>query len=229
MKKSILSLVLSLLLITGFSQDLNYSVHGKYAHAITKEKLINASSIADIIPDYPVNWVLSYVSVEILAKYDGKAMMAAGTDATLSPEQKNIILASGPGTEIVIDVNYKSKNLVTGTVETDKMHYSTTVVPETEAEYSGGYPKMAQYLKENAIDKIPGSAIAMIQPAVVGFTVNEDGEIANARISKTSGDPDTDRLLLEAVTNMPKWNPAKDSKGTKVRQDFEFSVGNDGC
>jgi TonB family protein len=63
----------------------------------------------------------------------------------------------------------------------------------------------------------------------VEFTVNEDCEIANAQISKTSGDQETDELLLNVINQMPKWKPAENAKGRKVKQEFEFSVGNVGC
>ena len=109
------------------------------------------------------------------------------------------------------------------------MNYSATVIPETEAEYPGGNQQMTQYLKENAIDKIPEISSKQIQQTLVEFTVNEKGETANAKIIKTSGDSETDKLLIEAINKMPKWSPAKDSKGRKVKQEFEFSVGSSGC
>ena len=50
-------------------------------------------------------------------------------------------------------------------------------------------------------------------------------------VSKSSGDAATDKLLLKAITKMPKWKPAETTDGTKVKQAFEFSVNNDtpGC
>ena len=60
--------------------------------------------------------------------------------------------------------------------------------------------------------------------AIVSFTVNEDGKIADAIVSKSSGDAATDKLLLKAINKMPKWKPAETADGTKVKQAFEFSV-----
>jgi len=48
------------------------------------------------------------------------------------------------------------------------------------------------------------------------------------QLSKTSGDQKTDKLLLKAINKMPKWKPAENSDGIKVKQEFEFSVGNCG-
>jgi len=229
MKKRLIAPLLFLLVIAGFSQDLDYSVQGKYIHPVTKEKLNNAGSLQEIIPHYPSQWISGYVSVEVSSSQDGKEMMAESTNDILNTEQKSILNEADFGTDIVINISYTTNNPVTGNIYTGEMNYSATVVPETEAEYYGGYPEMAQYLKENAIDKISDEVSEKFQPALVEFTVDEDGKIANALISRTSGDQDTDELLLEAITKMPKWKPAEDSKGRKVSQQFEFSVGNAGC
>jgi TonB family protein len=229
MKKAIIAPLLFLFFITGFSQDLSYEVRGKYSHPVKEEELDNAEFMSDIIPNYPANWIMSYVSTEILVTGDGNAMMAAGASDALSTEQKNILKTTALGTDIVLKINYRFKNPVTNNIDFSTMNYSATVVPETEAEYVSGYRQMAQYLKENAIDKISEEASAKFQPATVEFTVDEKGEISDAQISRTSGDQETDELLLNVINQMPKWKPAEDSKGNKVKQDFEFSVGSTGC
>jgi TonB family protein len=145
-------------------------------------------------------------------------MMAASANDTLSAEQKNMLNTVDLGTDIVINIRYKFKNPVTGNIDMSVMNYSATVVPETEAEYPGGYQQMTQYLQENAIDKISDSTSGQLQQVIVRFTVNEKGEIANAQIFKSSGDQKTDKLLLKAINKMPKW-----------QQEFEFIVGNGGC
>jgi TonB family protein len=181
--------------------------------------------MADIIPYYPAQWIMSYVSVEILATCDGKAMTATSASDTLSTEQKSILNTVDLGTDIVINITYKSKNSVTNNNEISRMNYSATVIPEIEAEYPSGFQQMTQYLKENAINKISDTTSKQIQQVLVRFTVNEEGEITNAQVFKTSGDLKTDKLLLEVINKMPKWKPAEDSKGMKVKQEFEFSVG----
>ena len=109
------------------------------------------------------------------------------------------------------------------------MHFEVTVVPEIEAEFIGGHEQLTQYLKENAIDKISETDSKTMQQAIVSFTVNEKGAITNAQISTTSGDPEIDKLLMKAITRMPKWKPAENAMGIKVKQDFQFTVGNGGC
>jgi TonB family protein len=230
MKKRIITPFLFLILITGFSQNLNFEVHGNYTHPIKVEKLQDARSMGDIIPYYPAGWIMSYVTVEMSAISDGNTLMATGTNDILTAEQIILLNSAEIGTEIVINIRYLSENSVNNESEERSLHYSTTVVPEIQAEYPSGYQHLAQYLKENAIDKISENESGKIELAVVRFTVNEEGQIDNAQISKTSGNPEIDKLLLGVINNMPKWRPAEDSNGMRVGQEFEFTVGNNsGC
>jgi TonB family protein len=147
----------------------------------------------------------------------------------LNTEQINLLSSTQLGTDIDIHITYQSKNSVTNHNEESRLNYSATIVPETEAEYPGGYQQLTQYIKEKVIDKISANGSEKLQQAVVDFTVNTEGEIADVRISRTSGNPKTDKLLLKVINNMPKWRPAEDSKGSKVDQKFEFTVWNSGC
>jgi TonB family protein len=186
MKNSIIASLFFLIIFSGFSQNLNYEVRGKYIHPVLKDDLSNVKSMSDIIPYYPASWISSYVSVEISAISDDITLTASGTNEILTDEQLSLINSAALGTEIVINI---------------------------------------QYISENTISAISEK----IERAVVRFTVNEPGEIADAQISKTSGDPGIDELLLGVINNMPAWKPAEDANGAKVEQEFVFTVGNDGC
>ena len=215
----------------GTLQDLSFDVHGRYTRSVTMEKLNEAKLISDFIIGYPVNWIDEYVSVDILATCNGKFMKAISPNITLNAEQKNILNTVDLGTGIIINVKYKSRNIENNIIENKIMNVSMMVIPEVEAEYVGGEQQLKKYLRESVISKISETTYKLLQDsiAIVIFTVNEEGEIINGKISKTSGDLKTDKLLLEAIYKMPKWKPAKNSKGKKVKQEFEFSVGNSGC
>jgi TonB family protein len=109
------------------------------------------------------------------------------------------------------------------------MWVKMTVIPEVEAQYMGGSEQQKLYFQENVIKKIPKSSTEKSPKGVVVFTINEEGAITNALIKTSTGDAKTDELLLDAVNKMPQWKPAENSKGVKVKQDFEFSIGNEGC
>jgi TonB family protein len=213
---------------------LYFEVRGNYSFPVTKEKLNDANSIRDFIPDYPVNWIEDYVSTEILAARNGKEINALNTNDVLNSGQKNILHTADLASTIEVNVRYKSKNPVTDNIGISTMHALLTVVPEIEAtpEASAslsGNQQMRKYLMENVIHKIFDAVPEQFQHGVVLFTVNEEGEIVNVKISKTTGDSKTDRLLVDAISKMPKWKPAKSSKGLKVKEEFVFSVGTGGC
>ena len=229
MKQWIFTILFFQLVSGSFAQDIHYDIHGRYVHAITKGTLSQARIIGDIIPDYPAKWILRYVFAGISATRDGISREARSTNDTLSTEQINLLNSADLGTDIGIIIRYKSLNAVTNIIEESMMNYTATVVPETQAEYPAGYAQLTQYLKENAIDRISETYSKQLQQAVVQFTINEEGEIANAQLTKTSGNPEIDKLLLDTITKMPKWKPAEDSHGIKVKQEFEFSVGSAGC
>jgi TonB family protein len=210
-------------------RDLRYEIRGTYERPVTQEKLGNARLISDVIHQYAVNWITDYVSMEISAIHSGKLMKAKSPNDVLSAEQKNILNTADIGTYIFVDVNYKYENAATHNMDNHTMHTWVRVAPEIEAEYTGGLSAMKEYLKENGIDKISEKGFGIFQQALISFTVDPNGNIAGAEISQTSGDAETDKVLLEAIGKMPKWKPAENSKGIKVKQEFEFSVGNGGC
>ena len=104
---------------------------------------------------------------------------------------------------MVVDVNYKSQSSAADKTEIRTMSFSVTVVPDVEANFKGGKVQMKQYMKEKVIDNIPSNITSSLRQAMVKFTVNEEGEIINARISESTGDQDIDRLMLEGVNKMP--------------------------
>jgi len=244
MKSIIVLLFLFVLSITSYSQemsfgigstipppnrDLNYEVRGIYTHPYKKDKLTKVKSIRDIIPSYPSEWIMGNISVEIFATCGGKVNKALSSNINLTKEQKNIFTSADIGSDIVIDITYESKNPVTDNIESNKLHYSVTVVPEIEAVYLGGYQQLTEYIKENAIAKIPKSKSYQFPLTKVRFTVNEDGTIINTKLFQTSEDSAIDTLLLKVINNMPKWKPAENKKGINVKQEFELSVGITGC
>ncbi len=213
----------------GSSANLGFTVSGMYSRPVKKEKLNASRSLRDFIPGYPVNWITTYDEVEIWSTCNGKAMKAVSPNDALSAEQKNILATSDMGADIVINVRYKYLNPVNDIVENNEMHVTMTLVPDVEAEYFGGSQKMKDYFNENVVVKISKTLSGKFQGAKVMFTINEEGEVVNVKISKSSGDSNTDQLMLDAINKMPKWKPAENSKGAKLKQLFEFSIGNDGC
>ena len=203
--------------------ELRYDVYRRSNLPVKKVNLESAASLRDFIPYYPDHWITEYVSSELSASTDGRTQKGVSANDLLTKEQKAILKTAVVGTDLAVCVNYKIKNSATSQMEDKVMKLTVTVMPETEAMYAGGYPKMSRYLCDHAITKINKSVAEILEHATVRFTVNEAGEIVQAKMTATSGDPETDQLLMDAISNMPRWKPAE-SKGVKVKQEFVFNV-----
>ncbi len=266
MKYSIITAFLLLLMIPGFSQNPDNYYFGRMNPIVKKEKLPEAISIRDIIPELWINLNLDYkdrieldnrrkteyavgyflfplegyemvidnVSAEISATCNGKLLTSQSKGYALTAEQKNIINTADLGTDINIRIKFTYKNKEKDrTGSNDRIiegFLAVTVVPETEAEFPGGFNYLTKYLMENIIYKISEqNAIEKIQQATVKFKVDETGKVFDVRLFWKSTDIKTDRLILDAMNKMPKWSPAENPKGTKVIQEFTIQLGGAGC
>jgi TonB family protein len=204
-----------------------------YKERTTLDQLSRMAYSESFIYPNKYNSIVEYYSVDIQAICYGKTLSAHSFNDVLTAEQKNILNMADAGTDLVLNIGFKYKNINNNDQEITKGiiegNLVLTVLPEIEAEYPGGYLQITEYLKKSVKEKM---SINNINKASVKFTVNENGKVSNARIFRTSGNRRTDKLLLEATTNMPKWKPAKNSKGIAVKQEFHVVLSgelNDGC
>ena len=205
--------------------ELNYDVHRVYpGFSISKEKLNEAKTISDLNQHYKSSWVKEYISVEISASIDGREMKAVNKDDLLNQKQKDLMNKADVDSEITVIVNYIPDNTLSHN-DAKESDFTFTVDPASEASYPGGQPQLQQYLKANAIDKIPDGIFTKHNLTAVKFAINEDGQVVDAQVSETSKNKKTDEILLEAVNAMPRWNPAEYANGKKVKQEFVFAVG----
>jgi TonB family protein len=184
--------------------------------------------------DYNYNKIVDYVSVVILALNNGKVVSSQSTGNQLTQEQKQILRTADIGADIDIKINFKFKNQADKGVglenKINEGNLTITVVPETEAEYPGGFAQLSDYFNKNVFNKISiESGADKILNASVKFTINEDGRITNTKMSKSSTDPQIDKLILDQTSKMPKWNPARNSEGVKIKQEYSIPFGGPGC
>jgi TonB family protein len=267
MKNGLITLVLVMFCVTGFSHDIRFEYSGRYNPQVKKDKLNEVNLVSEITPElwqklqlpykerqeldrrkktdftqgysinpqeYNYNKMVDYVSVEISASGNGKVVAAKSTGNQLTAEQKHILRAAVPGSDISIKINFKFKNQTGKSVDTENKinqgNLVVTVVPDTEAEYPGGYKQLSDYYTRNVFGKVSEKDInEKIWLATVKFMVNEDGKITDTKIVKSSTDPQIDKLILEQTAKMPKWNPAKNSEGIKIKQEFSIPFGGPGC
>ncbi|MEP7322576.1 MAG: energy transducer TonB [Saprospiraceae bacterium] len=180
------------------------------------------------------NKIIEYISIEISVSHDDNILTAQSTGELLTPEQKIILNTADLGSDISIKLKFRFRNapeeknaigskLIEG-------RYVVTLVPETEAEYPGGFNRIAEYLTESVINKIVEiTTVEKIRQVIVNFTIDENGQIVDAKISRSSNDTNIDKLILEATLKMQKWTPAENAQGIKVKQEFNIPFGNSGC
>lgn len=199
----------------------------------TLDQLSRMAYSGSFIYSNKYNMVIDYEAVQIIATCFGKTVTAQGNSDVLSFEQKNILNMADAGSDLTIKIRFKFKPGKTGlSVISNAVcegFLKLTVLPEVEAEFPGGYLFIKDHFKNAVKEKAPKSGPTN---AIVRFIVNENGVAEQGKIEKSSGNRNTDKILLEAITNMPKWKPAKNSKGIAVKQEFHVMLGAvpaDGC
>lgn len=214
---------------SNFSKEIYFEVRSAYDRTVTKQKLLNAKKLEDLSPGYPTNWIPEYISASVEAENSIGSSKAIAKNQFLTADQKKVLSSVDIGSQLSIYVKYKSKNSVTDKNEINEMKFSLMIVPDREAEFIGGQTLLRKYLDQNAIAKLkeqkPNEAVG----GVIKFTINEKGEAINLIMSHSTGDSKTDKIVIDAISKMPKWKPAENSGGLKVKQDFEFTFGNQGC
>jgi hypothetical protein len=178
--------------------------------------------------------VIDYVSIEILTTSNGKTLAARSSTDALTNEQKNILNSADLGSDIRIKIKFNYKKWVYKNISsTDTLKealYLITVVPATEAEYPGGFKQLSTYLTTNILNKVSDmNRSKNIRQAIVKFTVDEEGQLMDVKLSRTSSDLKTDQLILDAIHKMPRWKPAKNYLGLKVKQEMSIPFRGQGC
>ena len=208
------------------SNELDFEVNRNHPPlSLTKENLKEAESLIDLNKNYKPSWVREYISVEITASHNGVLKKVIGENDKLNQAQKALMNRADLLSNIDVKVKYIPENTLSHN-DVKEMDFSFSIDPEIKAEYCGGGQQLNEYLKEQAIDKIPDTTFQGYALAAVKFVINEDGKITDEEVLWTSEDEKVDELLLETVREMPTWKPAEYFDGTKVKQEFVLTVGN---
>lgn len=238
MKTHLTILALSFFCLIGFSQNTRDALVGNYTPPFYKEQLFKAKLISDIIPDCPTHWntLINYVAIQIMVSSDGHILLEESISDTLTLNQKRLLNSADMCSEISIKIKFRYKDTTYAIGSNEKiktMNFKAAVVPAIEAEFPGGYAQAIVYVKENVIKKIQAIDTSKYTPRMTAaFVVDEEGNVNNAKIIKSSNNPELDRLLLEQINKMPKWTPATNIKGERVKQEFKIAsllYGRGGC
>ena len=204
--------------------------------SISQHQIQEAHRLADLNNEaneldlyFKPSWIRSYVSVEIVAIHQGKQRKAVGKNDILTQEQKEIIQHADAGTPIAAHIQYLPENTLSHN-DVKSLDFEVNIKPLRDARYPGGQQKMKDYLASNAVDKMPEGIFQPTDFAAVQFTINESGVVVDAKVFESAFQlhphDKANAILLEAVRQMPSWEPAEFSMGTTISQNYVFVVGN---
>ncbi len=97
------------------------------------------------------------------------------------------------------------------------------VIVEEQASFKGGEAKLFEWLSTNLQYPTTAKDAGIEGKVFVEFVVEKDGSITNVRIKQSSLGGGCEEAAMDAVSKMPKWNPAK-QRNRPVRSFFVFPI-----
>ena len=127
---------------------------------------------------------------------------------------------------------YGKKEGVTETFDENGKKINNFIMSR-EAEFKGGEEAWLAYIKKNtdkdlAISRDKNGAVPGVE---IEFTIDEEGQVTNPKITRSSGHKNIDKDALRVISDSPKWSPAisynKAIKAHKVATvNYESSANN---
>ena len=226
MKKSIFTLVIVCYTLFASAQTLNYGVR-PIQQTISKNEANSATSLIDINPRFPHEWVSKYISVNLTITCGDEVLTAMGKGNALSQAQRRILALADTGSEIEATIRYYPDNSLRK--EEKEMDFAFTVCPDIKATYNGGQEQIKKLIKESTVSLLDESDIQDIQHIALNFRVDTEGKAVDVRLSEPSNEDRVTTLLMGAINSMPSWSPAINLDGSIVSQEFELIVTRDHC
>jgi TonB family protein len=236
MKKNTFSSILIAIAFSAFAQD---SEPAGFAQvSLRKVTLTNIKQVTEVLSSlYPMagayndHWAAKteILSTTIEGTCNKQEATAKDNDGTFNAVQKQIIESSDVGSIVHLKIWYKERDLFTNEFgEVKHMHLAISIMPDIDALYPGGMTKVVEFLRGNVLHDLSSADSALVSQklltAVVKFTVDENGKVIEASMDRSSSDESIDKMLLEATSKMPRWTPAMNVKGEKLKREFTVSV-----
>lgn len=215
----------------------NLSPHGN--NTITKERMHNAKTIADLIPDFSIqenlkNNILSVRDLKIrieeenILQTERKSEKRNGSG--LSKEQINFLKSTDYSNNFILEGFLISNDLAKTYMKERYFSYYMSVVPEKQASYEAGNKALVNFLTTNCQATIAKVQKGNLKSGSISFIVSKEGSISSIGINSTCGYPSVDKKMVELINQLPDgWNVATNGNGEKVNQTLVFSYGQGGC
>ena len=205
--------------------ELSYEVKKVYpSFSVTKDSIQKSKTLKDIKYHYETSWIKDYLSVETSVVKNGNKETLVTKDDILTEEQKKLMLEADNNSEISISIKYIPQNTLKDN-QARTMDFNIAIDPAESATFPGGNQKLRDYLKTKAINKVADHDFRIHHLTAVEFSINENGDVVEAKVSESSSDKEVDQALLNAICDMPRWSSAKYSDGTSVIENYVLLVG----
>ncbi len=201
-----------------------FMVQPYYSKAVYMKQLSSPRYLKDLVSDYPVNWIQNYRAVNVSLIKGETEVIKTGKNDLLTKEQAQLIKTAQIGDEIKVTVDYMRENTITKAEEIRQLNVLMTVIPAVEAEYIGGNMALRNYLIEHCPEEISEQDFNKINLSLV-FTINENGRADNINVEDSNTDASTNQAIIELISSMPQWKPARTIDGKPVQQKFQLFVG----
>jgi len=205
--------------------DVIFNIDSRFTWEITKEDVLNAKTVADLIPAEAMENVLAIDETRVTLVGEGDEEEVWGSGMELNAEQLKILSTMDYSTDFYVEAYHTGVDLVRR-----KIVYFHSIVPENQTQYEEGMDDLLSHIEKasrTATDNVKQSAL---RPGRISFVINEEGTIKDLKKTSTSGYIDLDEKMLETMENLPKkWKPATNAKGEPVEQTLILFFGIQGC
>ncbi|MFT6166609.1 MAG: hypothetical protein ACJAV5_000603 [Vicingaceae bacterium] len=171
--------------------------------------------------------LVKVVSSTIMVTTSEKESSAKNAGAMLSEEQKDLLkgLRNGDEFDVLVQFEHLGAGQNGRSIEASTF---VTILPHQAADFTGGISAFNAYLEENLFSKIRGDKLfGAIDRAMVSFWVDKKGSISKVKLIRAATNEKADRLILDVLSQMPNWIPAKTIRGELIEQEVKYSFG--GC
>ena len=191
---------------------------------ISPEQFNEIERYTELDIHFKSEWIGKFISADITVIVNGKQKVLKANDHYITEELKSAIADADSGEKVKVSYQYIPKS-GPNVKDTRKDGFSFAILPEQDASFPGGIDNMNKYFSDAKINKVTSDDIDIYNLAAIKFTVNDNGDIVNPHVVSKSKHNYVDSLLLNAICDMPSWNPAKYDDGTRIAQDFVLTVG----
>ncbi len=210
--------------------DFLYKVESRFMTTITRNKLVKAKSLTDILPAKCTESIKSYQANEVAILGGNEKISRLGEGEQLNDLQMQLLSSTNHSSNIFVSTTCINKNAFSGELQKDSFPYYITVIPENEAQYKGGLEALISYLKKESNDQVHDIDINLLKPGRVNFTITKNGIVANTTLDASCGNQHIDEIMVNLISKVPgKWQSATNIKGEKVEQNLVFFFGKMGC